>query len=107
MLTVNGSALSSIAITPSSLTPLGLGATQQLTATGTYADGTTQPLANAIWTTPNGNVVSVSNASGSIGLLTAVGIGLTTVTATFGGVSSSPTLSVTVVAAGTNADGGT
>jgi hypothetical protein len=107
VLTVNGSTLSSIAITPSPLT-LGVGATQQLTATGTYADGTTQTFAGAVWTTPtNSDVATVSNASGSVGLLTAVGVGSTTVTATFRGVSSSPTLSVTVVAAGTNADAGT
>src|SRR5687768_9166708 len=52
--------LQSIAVTPSNPS-LKLGATQQLTATGTYSDGTTRDLtASVTWNSATPGVVAVS-----------------------------------------------
>jgi uncharacterized protein YjdB len=100
-LTVGSGTLSSIDITPSPLT-VAVGATQQLTATGSYSDGLTENLTNfATWLSTD-SVATVSNASGSYGLLKGVGDGTANVRAVFQGVTGS--LSVTVNATGTTVD---
>jgi len=56
--------LSSIAVTPATIL-LGVGATKQLTVTGTYSDGTTKVLtAAATWTTSNAAVATISSPGG-------------------------------------------
>ncbi len=91
-LTVSTAPLQSIAVAPQGPT-LALGATQQLTATGTYADGTQVDLTDgAIWTSGNPSAATVSPS----GLVTGVAAGLSPVTASIGSVSGSTT--VTVVA---------
>jgi len=95
VLTVNGSALQSIAITPSPLTPA-VGTTQQLTATGTYADSSSEVLTNQVtWLSGDTGILTVSNASNSKGLLTAVSAGTTNVTAVFQSITG--TMPVTVL----------
>jgi hypothetical protein len=92
LLTVGAGTLSSIAITPSPLS-IAVGGHQQLTATGTYSDGTTQDLTGSVtWLSTDG--ATVSNANGSRGLLTATGAGSATASAKFQGVTG--TLTVTV-----------
>jgi len=86
--------LVSIAVTPAnpSITE---GSTQQFTATGTYADSSTQNLsASVIWTSSNQAVATLSNA----GLATAVSAGATTITAESGDISGNTTLTVTATA---------
>ncbi|MFZ5439380.1 MAG: beta strand repeat-containing protein [Myxococcota bacterium] len=99
------SATASITASPATLTALELaptnpavplGATQQLTATGRFSDGSAQDLtALATWTSALPAVVTVSNAPGSIGRLTAVARGAATVSATFASVTASTLVSVT------------
>ncbi|HEY6768127.1 MAG TPA: Ig-like domain-containing protein [Candidatus Sulfotelmatobacter sp.] len=83
--------LVSLALTPLSAS-IALGKTQQFAATGTYSDGTSKTLTNSVtWTSTVGTVASI-NASG---LATSLTQGVTTITATSGGVSASATLTVT------------
>jgi hypothetical protein len=85
-LTVSSGTLSSITITPSPLT-VAVGATQQLKATGNYSDNLTEDLTNvAIWSSTD-SVATVSNASGSIGLLKGVSANTAHVKATFQSVT--------------------
>lgn len=58
-LTVAAKVLQSIAVTPATASIPG-GSTQQFTATGTYSDGTTGPVAGATWTSSNTTVATVS-----------------------------------------------
>jgi hypothetical protein len=95
-LAVSGSALSSIAITPSPLS-VAVGGHQQLTATGTWADSTTADITNEVtWLSSSDPTATVANAAGSHGLFTAVAAGPVTVTATF--QSKTGTLAGTVTA---------
>ncbi len=82
--------LSSIQITtPSTTVPLG--ATQGLTATGTYSDGHTHDLSDKVtWSSSADNVVTVS----SLGTVTGLTMGAAVVTATSGSVSSTIDLTV-------------
>jgi uncharacterized protein YjdB len=91
-LTVTAATLVSIAVTAPSPS-VALGSAQQLTATGTYTDHSTQNLSSqATWVSSNPAVATI-NASG---VATPVTIGSTGVTAAFGGVTSPPlTLTVT------------
>lgn len=93
-----------LTVTPAELVSLGvdpvnpsvpLGLTQQLTATGVYTDGTTQPLtAQGTWSSSDDAVASVSNAAGSQGLATALSLGGTTITVTYAGRSGTTHLTV-------------
>ena len=79
-----------------------MGGHQQLTATGTWSDSSTADItSNVTWQVSSGDggattSATVSNATGSRGLLTAVGAGSVTVTATF--QSKTGTLAGTVTA---------
>ena len=88
-LTVALATLTSIAITPASIT-VGVGATQGYTAIGTYSDGTTQNVTNqATWVSGNPSVVSITSTGG---LATVQGTSTTAIaiTATVGSVTSNP-----------------
>ena len=92
VITVTQATLSSIAVSGAS--SLAAGATEQLTAQGTYSDSSTQALTTQVtWQSSDATVATVSNA----GLLTALKAGTITVTATMGSVSG--TASVVVNAA--------
>jgi len=96
LLTVNGSKLTSIAITPSPLSVVVKG-TQQLTATGTWADNSTRDITTSVtWLSSSDATATVANAAGLRGLFTAVSAGPVTVTAEFQGVTG--TLAGTVTA---------
>ena len=89
-LTVAPPALVSIAVTPQSpsLTP---NHSVQLSATGTFTDGTTQDLSNAVtWSSTATSVLTVS----ATGLSTARSPGAATVTASYGSISGSDALTV-------------
>jgi trimeric autotransporter adhesin len=71
-----------------------VGETDQFTATGHYSDGSTQDLTDSVtWASSSSATATVSNASGSQGLVTAVADGATTITAT------DPTTSIEGIAA--------
>jgi hypothetical protein len=92
--------LVSIAVTPP-LPTITVGSTEQFTATGTYSDGSTQNLTtSATWISGNLAVATISNAAGSQGLATSVGVGTSAITATLGSVVS-PSDTLTVNPAGT------
>jgi trimeric autotransporter adhesin len=75
----------SITVTPANLTTI-TGATQQFSATGTFADGSTRDLTSLVtWSSSASNVATISNSTGSNGLASAAAIGTTTITATLGG----------------------
>ncbi|HZN59700.1 MAG TPA: Ig-like domain-containing protein, partial [Planctomycetota bacterium] len=94
-LTVTNAALVSIDVTPA-LPNIAKGTTQQFTATGLFTDATTQDLTtSATWSSSNAAVATVSNAAGSEGLGTGVDPGTSSITAAFGLVSGSTTLTVT------------
>jgi len=94
-LTVTAATLVSISVTPQ--TPILMtGTTLQLTAVGTFTDSSTQDItAQVTWTYADGTVATVSNASGSNGLVSAVGLGSTLIGATSAGVTGNATLTVT------------
>lgn len=93
-LTVTAPVLASIAVTPASASiPLGTGV--QLTATGTYTDGSTQNLTNsATWNSSNTSAASVS----STGMVTSNAQGSATITAAYSGISGNASLTVTAPA---------
>ncbi|SDJ03730.1 Ig-like domain (group 2) [Frankineae bacterium MT45] len=83
--------LNSLAVTPATASAL-VGATTQFHATGTYSDASTADLTStASWSSSNPGVATVNSA----GLVTAVGAGTATITATSGSVSNSATIKVT------------
>ena len=92
---VTGAALSSLVITPS-LAKVSRGLTQQLTALGTYADGSTADLTSRVsWATSDGTVASVTSGGAASGLARGLAVGTVTVTARYGDQSASSTLEVT------------
>jgi hypothetical protein len=89
IVTVNDAVLTSIAITPANFS-LPNGATQQLTATGTFSDLSTQDLTSSvIWNA--GSLGAINSA----GLLTATAPGTGTITASQPGVEGTTGLTVT------------
>ena len=83
----------SITITPSSPPNLTVHTNMQLTATATYADGSTGDITNsATWTGFNNTVLTVSNAGSVYG----VSAGSAKVNAALNGITSAPVL-ITVV----------
>ena len=95
IVTATAAVLSSITITPPD-TSIAQGTSEQLTATGTFSDGTTQDLtASVTWISSAPSLVTVSNADGSQGLATGSGVGSATITATQSGVSGTTTVTVT------------
>jgi hypothetical protein len=92
--TVEQAALVSIAVTPQNPT-VAKGSTQQLTATGTFTDGSTQNMSNSVvWTASNPGVVTL----GSSGLATAQALGTSTISASSGVINGQDTLTVTPAA---------
>lgn len=95
------------AITISPVAPsLTAGTSQDLVATGTFNDGSTQVLVSAIWSSLDSTVVTVTNDSGSnsgttndssnSGVVFGVGTGSTTVTACTGTICGSTTVTVSL-----------
>jgi 6-phosphogluconolactonase (cycloisomerase 2 family)/uncharacterized protein YjdB len=94
-LTVTPAVLVSIAVTPSNFS-IPKGTVQQLTATGTYSDNSTQNLTAAVtWAPTTSSIATVSNAAGSVGKATALNLGTVTVVATLGALTGSTMLTVT------------
>jgi hypothetical protein len=94
--TVHAAELRSVAVSPNPARVV-IGETLQLTATGTYSDGSTEDVTEqAQWTLADEAAVTVSNAPGTRGLLTSVELGETTVRASLG-AALSPAVAITVL----------
>jgi uncharacterized protein YjdB len=90
-LTITGLKLVSLSLSPKSLT-LKAGQTGQLTATGTYSDGSTQDLtASATWSSSNPTAAKVNAA----GLVTTYKTGTATIRASSAGLTGSASITVT------------
>jgi uncharacterized protein YjdB len=88
--TVTAATLSSIAITPTTLS-LPLGLSGQLAAIGTYSDGTVQNITNTVhWASSLGSIATVSGA----GLVVSLMPGTTTVSATLGSVTANVDITI-------------
>jgi uncharacterized protein YjdB len=87
---VSAKALTSIQLSPVSAT-LAIGLSQQLTALGTYNDGSTSTLSSGV--TWSSSVPSFATVASS-GVVTTVAQGTTTITANSGGIQGSVVLSV-------------
>lgn len=87
--------LVSLQVTPS--TPsVPSGMSVQLVAIGTFSDHTTQDLSSqATWSSADTGLATVSNTTGSVGLLQAIAVGSTSVTATSGSIIANVPLQVT------------
>jgi Bacterial Ig-like domain (group 2) len=97
VLTVTAAVLQSIAVTPANPS-VTVGQTEPFLAMGTYSDNSTQDLtAQVTWASSDTTVATISNASGSRGLATAVAIGRSTITATLEGISGATTITVTQI----------
>jgi uncharacterized protein YjdB len=84
--------LTSITVSPTTPSVVA-GNTLQLTATGSYDDGSTKNITGtATWTTSDNAVATVNTA----GLLTAVAVGTATITASSGAISGTTTATVQV-----------
>lgn len=87
-----GPTLTSVSVGPSSPS-VTIGKTQQMSATATYDNGSTDTVTtSASWSTSDATIATVS----STGLVTGVASGSATISATVDGVSGSTTVTVTV-----------
>jgi lipopolysaccharide export system protein LptA len=92
--TVNAATLDSITVTPNPALVLA-GTTRQFSATGHYSNGAAVDLTGAVdWRTDLPSLASISNAAGSVGLLTAIAAGNVVVTASRDGVSGTASVQV-------------
>jgi hypothetical protein len=97
-LTVTAPALQSLTVTPANPS-VAVGTTEQFTATGHFSDGSTQNLTTQVtWASARTSVATISNASGTQGLATAVAAGTSSISASSGSVSGSTVLTVTAAA---------
>jgi len=88
-LTLVPAGLVSIAITPGNPS-VAVGASQQLIATGTFSNNSTQQLASVIWSSSNPAVASVTNDDSNSGVVHGVAAGSALVSACTGTVCATP-----------------
>ncbi len=95
IVTVTAAAVKSLVITPANAS-LPKGASQQLTATATLSDDTTQDVTTqVVWESSRPEFATVGNTSTDKGLARSVAEGTTVIKATVGGVSTSTNLIAT------------
>jgi uncharacterized protein YjdB len=93
-LTVTNATLVSIAVSPASPS-VPIGSTVQLTATGTFTDGSTQNLTSSVQWTSGAPAVAGINVNGTPGLAQGLSLGASIISATSGGISGTANLTVT------------
>ncbi len=94
VLTVTSASLTSLVVTPTNPS-IAKGLNKQFTATGTFTDNSNKDVTDQVtWSSSNGSIASVSNASGSQGLANGVEVGSAIITATSGMISGSSVLTV-------------
>ncbi|HZX41140.1 MAG TPA: Ig-like domain-containing protein [Myxococcaceae bacterium] len=93
--TVTAATLKSIAVTPPNPSAA-KGTTLQLTATGTYSDNSTQDITGQVtWASSVTTVATISNAAGSKGLASTLGVGTSNISAALSGKTGGTMLTVT------------
>lgn len=93
--TVSPATLTSLVILPPASTSLLAGGTLQLRATGTYNDSSTQDLTETVtWSSSNATVATVTTTSPGAGLVKALALGTTVISAASGTYSATQTLTV-------------
>lgn len=93
----NAATLESISVSPANAS-IATGATQQMTATGSYSDGSTQNLTSSVtWSSSNTAAVTVTSA----GVVRGVASGSASVSATSGSMSGSGSVTVSAAPAAT------
>ena len=86
--------LKSLAVTPAAPT-VPKGESEGFTATGTFADNSTENLTNDVtWSSANTAIAAISNVTGSSGLASALATGTSSISASFEGVTGSMILTV-------------
>lgn len=91
-LTVTTAVLTAIQISPQSSSAI-IGGSQQFSATGLYSNGTSANISASVkWTSSALTVATMSTTSP--GLASSIGTGTTTISATYGGLADSTTLTV-------------
>ncbi|WP_115709447.1 Ig-like domain-containing protein [Legionella sainthelensi] len=94
-LTVTAATLTAIDVTPVDPSIVN-GTNQQFTAVGIFSNGTHLTITPFVtWSSSDTTKATISNAPGSHGLASAVGVGSTTITASVGSMSGSSTLTIT------------
>jgi len=89
--------LTSITITPDHPSNLMEGYTLQITATGTFSDGSTKDITTQVnWTTSDRTTANFSSFQHANGVVTGMGVGNATITASMSGITSQP-INLTVV----------
>jgi hypothetical protein len=92
--TVNPATLVSLSVSNNNSIPKGLA--NQYQVIGTYSDGSTQDLTSqVVWTSSNTNVATVSNQIGSNGVVSAINVGSSTITASISGIEVSKQINIT------------
>jgi uncharacterized protein YjdB len=92
-ITVGTGILVSVAITPAN-SSVAAGSTQQLTATGTFSDGTTQDVTiNSHWSSTVPTVATIANAPVHAGLATTFATGTTSIGVNHSGITATTNLS--------------
>ena len=90
--TIGTGTLVSIAITPAN-SAVTVGSKQQMTATGTFSDGSTQDVSiNSHWSSTVPTVATIANAPVSAGLATTFASGTTTIGVNHGGITATTNL---------------
>jgi hypothetical protein len=96
VLTVTPAVLEMIMVSPTNPS-VTKGQTEPFMAMGMYSDNSTQDLTTQVtWASSDTAVATISNASGSEGLASAVGAGTSKITAKLGGMTGETTLTVTL-----------
>ncbi|MBX9867628.1 MAG: Ig-like domain-containing protein [Burkholderiales bacterium] len=88
VLTVTSATLAFLSTSPAATVTAHIGDTLQYTATGTYSDNSVFNMPNVTWDSDTPATATISNASGSNGLVTPVATGTTVITATLAGITS-------------------
>jgi uncharacterized protein YjdB len=100
-LTVTAPSITAITVSPNPIS-LVRGVKTFATAAASYSDGTTVDVTTTCtWSTANTTIANVSNGTGSQGLVTAVAVGTTTLTCSFGGKTGTSPITVTAPAVDT------
>jgi len=95
VLTVTAATLGSIAVTPTNPS-VAKGSPVQFTATGTYSDNSTQDITTQVtWASSVTTVATISNAAGSKGLASTLGVGTSNISAALSGKTGGTMLTVT------------
>ncbi len=93
-LTVSGASLTSISVT-AAYSSMTLGTDLQFIATGNYSDASTHDVSEQVtWDSSDTGIVTVSNADGDRGTVSAQGVGIATIAASFNGFSADTDINV-------------